>query len=338
MQTKPFELAGVEVQPGTRASIQVPVSQRYVSGEVSLPVCVIHGRRAGPTLFVSAAIHGDEINGVEIIRRLLKRSGLGKLHGTLIAVPVVNVYGFIAHTRYLPDRRDLNRSFPGSTTGSLAARLAGTFMTEIVKKATHGIDLHTGSLHRANLPQIRANLESEECSELAQSFGAPVIINSPLRPGSLRQAMTNLGIPIIVYEAGEALRFDELSIKGGVAGVLSVMRSIGMLPAKVTKRRKVEPFVAHGSMWVRAPDSGILVSKVPLGASVTKGELLGTVSDLLGGDESEVYSPTDGIMIGRANLPLVNEGDALFHIAVFEHIDPVSAEVDFFQEAHDIDS
>lgn len=335
MKNEPLEIYGTVVRPGSRETVFIPVSRRYTAGEVALPVCVVHGRKPGPRLFVSAAIHGDEINGVEIVRRLLKRSALSKLRGSLIAVPVVNVYGFVGQTRYLPDRRDLNRCFPGSNKGSLAARLANTFMTEIAAKATHGIDLHTGSLHRANLPQIRANLDFPGSEALAQSFGAPVIMDAATRPGSLREAVQGLGIPMIVYEAGEALRFDELSIKAGLKGVMSVMRDLGMLPAVKTGVRRVEPFVAHGSTWVRAPESGILVSRLKLGDRVKKGQKLGAISDPLGEEEVPIISPTDGVLIGCTNLPLMNEGDALFHIGVFERLKPAAEEVDFFQDAHD---
>lgn len=326
---------GEEILAGTRKSLWIPVSRRYTAGDVSLPVSVIHARKPGPRLFVSAAIHGDEINGVEIIRRLLKHSLLKKLRGTLIAVPIVNIYGFVAQTRYLPDRRDLNRCFPGSRAGSLAARLANTFLEEVVKKATHGIDLHTGSLHRSNLPQLRASLEGPQTDAMARSFGAPVILDAQLRPGSLREAVNKLGVPIIVYEAGEALRFDELAITAGVRGILSVMRHLEMLPPSTSKRRQVEPFVAHGSSWVRAPESGILGTRLKLGARVKKGERLGFISDPLAENETPIDSPTDGVLIGRTNLPLVNEGDALFHIGVFDRLDTAAEEVDFFHDKLD---
>ncbi|QDU68039.1 succinylglutamate desuccinylase/aspartoacylase family protein [Engelhardtia mirabilis] len=328
----PLVLNGIEIPKGTRRTLSLPVARRYTAGEVSLPVCVIHGRRPGPRLFVSAAIHGDEINGVEIVRRLLKRQLLPKLRGALIAVPVVNVYGFVEQTRYLPDRRDLNRCFPGSAKGSLASRLANTFLQEVAKKATHGIDLHTGSLHRTNLPQVRASLDVPGSEALARSFGAPVILDSAIREGSLRESVGELGVPMIIYEAGEALRFDELAIKAGLRGVLSVMRDLGMLPAVKQKSRRVEPFVAHGSSWVRAPESGILVTKLQLGARVARGQWLGTISDPLAEEEEPIISPTDGVLIGRTNLPLVNEGDAVFHIGVFERLDPVADEVDYFQD------
>lgn len=332
---EPLTIHGVEVAPGTRQTIWIPVARRYTAGEVSLPVSVLHGRKPGPRLFVSAAIHGDEINGVEIVRRMLAKSILKKLRGSLIAVPVVNVYGFVAQTRYLPDRRDLNRCFPGSPKGSLAARLANTFLEEVVMQATHGIDLHTGSLHRSNLPQIRATLDAPGTEALARSFGAPVILDAAVRPGSLRHAVSKLDVPMIVYEAGEALRFDELAIKAGIRGILSVMRDLEMLPRVISKRRRVEPFVAHDSTWVRAPESGILETRVKLGARVAKGEQLGAIWDPLAVEETPVLSPTAGVVIGRTNLPLMNEGDAIFNIGVFERLAPAVQEIDFFQEVLD---
>lgn len=328
---------GTEIPPGARETLRISVARRYTAGDVSLPVSVVRGRKPGPCLFVSAAIHGDEINGVEIIRRLLKQSALKKLRGALIAVPVVNVYGFVAQTRYLPDRRDLNRSFPGSPRGSLAARLANTFVEEVVSKSTHGIDLHTGSLHRSNFPQVRASLERPGTEAMARSFGAPVILDSDIRDGSLRAAVDEYGIPILVYEAGEALRFDELAIRAGVRGVLSVMRHLEMLPEKASKGRQVEPFVAHDSLWTRAPESGILVSRVKLGAQVAKGEQIGFISDPLAEEETPVHARIDGVVIGRTMLPLVNEGDALFHVASFDRLDTAAEEVDFFREEIDPD-
>ncbi len=327
-----LEIGGQRVRPGERATLRIPVARPYGQADVYLPVEVVRGRRDGPSLFVSAAVHGDEINGVEIIRRLLEIRLLARLRGTLIAVPIVNVYGFLARSRYLPDRRDLNRSFPGSPRGSLTARLAHRFMSEIVAHATHGIDLHTGALHRANLPQIRACLDDPGTERIARAFGTPVLLNADLRDGSLRQAVFERGIPMLVYEAGEALRFDELSIRAGVRGILSVMRAIGMLPPERVPRNSVEPFVARSSTWVRAPESGLFRSRLRLGARVSEGELLGVISDPLGGTIAEVRSRLDGVLIGRSNLPLANEGDALLHVANFARPGRVAAEVEEFQE------
>jgi len=231
-----FTIGEYRIPAGQRKTIELPVARLYTHTEMTLTVHVVHGKRPGPTLFVSAALHGDEINGVEIIRRLLKRKYLTGLKGTLIAIPIVNGFGFIHQSRYFPDRRDLNRMFPGAATGSLASRIAHLFMTEVASRCSHGIDLHTGSNHRFNLPQIRASLEDPVTARLAEDFGAPVIINAKTRDGSLREAVAELGIPVLLYEAGEALRFDELSIRTGLRGVISTMRSIGMLPAKRVTR------------------------------------------------------------------------------------------------------
>lgn len=331
MANDALNIAGEQVLPGESRIIEVPLPDLYMHTALSMPVQVIRGRRSGPVLFVSAAVHGDEINGVEIIRRLIKSKSLKGMRGSLIATPVVNVYGFLNQSRYLPDRRDLNRCFPGSEEGSLAARLAHCFMTEVVQHCTHGIDLHTAAIHRDNLPQMRADLTNPEVEAMARAFDAPVIVNSGLIEGSLRFAAQKANVPIIVYEAGEALRFNELAIRAGVKGVLSVMREIGML-TKRKRTKKHEPFVARSSVWVRAPQSGIFRMLVPMGASVSKGDLLGMVAAPYGKEksEAEVYASSSGIVIGRTNIPLVNEGEALFHIARFNKPDEVADSVNAF--------
>ncbi len=289
----------------------------------------------GPCLFVSAAMHGDELNGVEIIRRLLEVKALRRLTGTLIAVPVVNVYGVIHQSRYLPDRRDLNRCFPGHASGSLAARVAHLFIDEMVRHCTHGIDLHTGAIHRTNLPQIRADLDDPETERLARAFGVPVLLNATLRDGSLREAATELGIPMLLYEAGEGLRFDEVPIRAGVMGVLNVMRELGMLKSSSRRAREAAPFIARSSSWTRAPESGLLRTLVALGATVQRGDVLGYVSDPYSGTQHPVTAHVRGVVIGRVQIPSVHEGEALFHIARFgsEH-DDAADEVEAFQQKH----
>ena len=330
-----IKIYGTTVKPGTRINVDVPVADLYTSTSLSMPVQVICGRKPGPVLFVSAAIHGDELNGVEIIRRLLKRTALRSLRGTLIAVPIVNVHGFLNQSRYLPDRRDLNRSFPGSKKGSIAARLANLFIDEIVSKADYGIDLHTGAINRSNLPQIRANLDHPETLELAETFGVPVIINSDIRDGSLRACALDRGMPVLIYEAGEALRFDEVSIRAGMRGILNIMRQIGMLPKRKSSKR-VNPVIARSTRWVRAPSSGIVTGKIKLGSRVRKDQSLALMSSPLGDEEEHVVAPFDGIVIGRTNLPLAHEGDALFHLGAFESVPRVENLVeDFAAEYND---
>ncbi|MDH4125730.1 MAG: succinylglutamate desuccinylase/aspartoacylase family protein [Gammaproteobacteria bacterium] len=321
------------VAPGERAAISLPIADLYTGSSVSMPVKVICGRRAGPVLFVSAAIHGDELNGVEIIRRLLKRKILKGLQGTLIAVPVVNVHGFLDQSRYLPDRRDLNRSFPGSARGSIAARLANTFIKQIVSQADCGIDLHTGAINRFNLPQIRANIDDAKTLALAKAFGAPVILNSDIRDGSLRACASERGFPMLIYEAGEALRFDDLSIRAGISGILKVMRFLGMLPQSKTET-VIAPVIAESTSWVRAPASGIVNQRAQLGARVVEGQRIAIVGDPQGDHEEPVIAPCDGIVIARSNLPLAHEGDALFHIAAFKGVAHVEDKLEQFAATH----
>lgn len=334
-----IEIGGSTVQPGEEKLLNLPVAVLYTHNRVEMPVHVIHGKTDGPKLFVSAAIHGDELNGIEIIRRLRATKALKQLKGTLILVPVVNVFGVLNHSRYLPDRRDLNRSFPGSEKGSLAARLADLFMSEIVAHCEYGIDLHTAAIHRSNLPQIRANLEDDETNHLANTFGVPVVLNADLRDGSLRQAASENGVTMLLYEAGEALRFDEIAIRGGVSGILNVMRELGMLvkSRRPHKRTKKKPVVARSSKWIRAPQGGMLRAHVKLGDQIEPGDILGVVDSPLGDQEIEVRAEFSGIVIGRSNLPLVNEGDALFHIARFSvaEADAVAA-VEAFQDAEGV--
>jgi len=332
----PISICGTEVLPGEVARIQVPVADLYTSTSLYMPVQVVRGRRTGPVLLVSAAVHGDELNGVEIIRRLLKRKLLRSIRGTLIAVPIVNVHGFLNQSRYLPDRRDLNRSFPGSAKGSIASRMAHIFMQELVSKANYGIDLHTGAINRSNLPQIRGNLDDPDTLELARAFGTPVILNANIRDGSLRASATDHGIPMLIYEAGEALRFDEVSIRAGVRGVCNVMRQINMLP-KSRRKKTPSPLLARSTSWVRAPVSGIIGAKSILGSSVTEGHPLAIISDPLGGSEEAVLAPFDGIVIGRNNLPMAHEGDALFHVAAFRSVSRAEDRVEQFVAEHNAD-
>ncbi|KPK35103.1 MAG: succinylglutamate desuccinylase [Betaproteobacteria bacterium SG8_40] len=327
---RPFSIGGVQLQPGERRIIELPVTDLSTSTPVSMPVQVVCGKHPGPTLLICAAIHGDEISGVEIIRRVLKLSALRRLRGTLVAVPIVNMFGFISQSRYLPDRRDLNRSFPGSPQGSLASRIAHLFLSEVVAKCSHGIDLHTGAIHRGNYPQVRADLDDADASRMALNFGVPVVINASLRAGSLRQAARSHGVPLIVYEAGEALRFDEMSIRAGVKGIMRVMRGLGMLHLARGTAKPFEPIIARSTTWLRAPASGILRASAGLGAQVRAGGSLARIANAFGDDEVEVKSPWNGIVIGRTNLPLIYEGDALFHIARVEGTQVVAETLDAF--------
>ncbi len=319
MDRAPLLIAGTAVAAGTRVKIEFPLADLYTYGPLAMPVEVVRGRLDGPTVFVSAAIHGDEINGIEIIHRLLRQHHtLRQLRGTLICIPIVNVFGFINQTRYLPDGRDLNRAFPGSERGSLTSRVAHLFLREIAAKCDYGIDLHTAAAHRNNLPHIRANLDDKETLRLARSFQVPVLLNSNTRDGSLRQAAGELGVKVVLFEGGERLRFNEHVIRIGLQGVMSSLRTLGMLPARPRRDDGPKPLVARHTRWVRAARSGIHCIDVKLGQRVRRGDRLGVISDPFGALEEEVRCEYDGIIIGQTCLPLINEGDALFHVARFD--------------------
>ena len=328
-----IEIAGTRIKPGQRQSIDIPLPNLYTHSSVNMPVHVVHGRKPGPVLLVSAAVHGDEINGVEIVRRLLTRKFINRIHGTLIAIPVVNVYGFVSKSRYLPDRRDLNRSFPGSETGSIASRLANVLMKEIIPHCSHIIDLHTGAVNRENLPQIRAKLRDDpETEALARAFGVPVILNSELLDGSFREAAHSKNIPVLLYEAGEALRFNEVSIRAGLRGIIRVMAALEMRH-KAKKPNLAKPVIANKSRWLRAEQSGILRSLVATGARVKEGDTIAYINDPLGENIASLISQTSGIVIGKTNLPLVFAGEAVFNIAEFDGSDSrISGRIDAYHE------
>ncbi|MEO9653174.1 MAG: succinylglutamate desuccinylase/aspartoacylase family protein [Roseobacter sp.] len=310
-----FDIAGVCVQAGSNQTVHLPVSTLPDHTPVNLSVQVHHGKRAGPALFVSAAVHGDEVIGVEIVRRLLRAPQLANLRGTLLVVPVVNSFGFLNRSRYLPDRRDLNRCFPGHPSGSLGSRLAHIFLNDIVLRCDTGIDLHSAAIHRTNLPQIRISAGDDKTREMAQVFGAPVVLTSALRDGSLRAEAAERGTSVLLYEAGEGLRFDELAVRAGVAGILRVMRSLDMLPSKGISKAKAAPYFCTSSTWVRAPAGGLLRTFRGEGETIEEGDILACVADPFGQFETDILAPSDGILIGRAILPIVNEGDAVFHLA-----------------------
>lgn len=326
---------GSEIRLGERKVIKLQVAKLYDHmTSVELPIEVIRGKKEGPCLFISAAMHGDEINGVETIRRLLSYKALKNLRGTLIVAPIVNVFGFNSKSRYLPDRRDLNRCFPGSPRGSLASRLAHLFLTEVVDKCGYGIDLHTAAIDRVNLPQIRVSLDDPKIKKLARSFGSPVILNSKIRKGSLREALLKKDIKLLLFEGGEALRFDEASTKIALRGIFRIMKELGMLeklPKSFSKTKK-DTFIAKSSYWVRAQEGGIMIARKKLGDKVTEGEVLGIITDPFPGNEHKVRAKQAGIIIGNTQVPLVNEGDGLFHIATFKDLTSVEQGLDDYED------
>lgn len=309
----PIKVGVATVAPGRIRRIDLPFARLPTGTWATVPVAVVNGRYAGPHLWVSAAVHGDELNGIEIVRRLLRRVAARRLRGAVIAVPIVNIFGFLSESRYLPDRRDLNRSFPGSTRGSLATRLAGLVMKEVVSQCSVGIDLHTATNHRINLPQIRADLDDADTLDLARRFGAPFAIHARIRDGSLRQAATERGIRMLLYEAGQAHRFDEEAITVGVDGVLRVLAGLGMgewdTPPAATVR------TVRRTTWLRARRGGIANLEAPLGTQVEANQVIGSISDSFGIRPAKIRTTEAGWVIARTLNPLVAPGDALVNLA-----------------------
>jgi uncharacterized protein len=310
----PFTIRGEVVPAGSRRHVEIPVARLPTDTSLSLPVSVVNGRRPGPKVWLNAVIHGDELNGVEIIRQVLSVLRPRELAGTVVAVPIVNVFGFVSESRYLPDRRDLNRAFPGSPRGSLAGQLAHLFMTEVVARCDYGLDFHTGSDHRTNLPQLRVDLSNPEVERLSLAFGAPATVDAAYRDGSLRSACRQRGIPLLVFEGGEAHRFNEAAIRAGVEGTMRVLRELGMWDEPVPPPDRATTVVRH-SAWERARRSGIVRIDVYPGQQVERGDVLGVLGDALGERRTPVRATRSGVVLGYTRNPLVSQGDALVHIA-----------------------
>lgn len=298
---------------GERGYVDLPVGRLVSHAELDLRVHVIRGNKPGPVLFVTAGVHGDELNGIEIARRLVARRYRG-LKGDLLIVPVVNVAAFLLRSRYLPDRRDLNRLFPGNADGSFGSRIARILIDEVVAKATHGVDLHTAAAGRINLPQTRLADRVEGSRQMAKYFGAPVMLKAGNREGSLRAACEKLNLPYVIFEAGEALRIELPAVTFGERGVRRIIRGLGMQRKKARDREHPSAYCL-GSGWTRASAGGLFRSFVPLGRAVEVGQLVGMIGDPFEKKETEVVADRAGIVIGRTAASLVDEGDALFHLA-----------------------
>jgi predicted deacylase len=314
-------IGSVEIERGAQVRVELPITMLATQGALTMPVEVIAGEESGPILCVTSAVHGDELNGIEVIRQLIPLLSPQTICGTLVAIPIVNVPAFMTQSRYLPDRRDLNRSFPGSRSGSQASRIAHTLIEQVVKHCTHLIDIHSASMHRSNIPQIRASLNDDDVAGCARAFGAPVVVHSAERDGSLRMAAGQLGIPAIVYEAGEAGAFNNEAIDTGLMGVLGVMHWLNMISPKDIHVKKLKR-TKNDSMqewqrckWVRATKGGLFRARVKPGQSVERDEFLGFIADAFGEGMSVLRAPQRGLVIGMTKNPVVGHGDALIHIA-----------------------
>ncbi|MEJ2601935.1 MAG: succinylglutamate desuccinylase/aspartoacylase family protein [Gammaproteobacteria bacterium] len=322
---RPLELLGRTVPPGSYQRLSWSATELFEGIPVDTPVLVMNGRYGGPVLCLSAAVHGDELNGIEMVRRVMHDLDPQKLSGAVIGVPIVNLQAFRRGSRYLPDRRDLNRYFPGNPDGSAASRIAHSFFTSIVRHCDALVDLHTGSFDRANLPQLRADLRDPGVVTLTQGFGATVIINSVPAEGTLRRAATDAGVPTVTLEAGGPSRLEIAEVNHGVKGIETLLNTLGMV-RKVSLWGDPEP-VYYRSTWVRANRGGILLSEVDLGRRVRAGDLLGTITDPITNARTNVYAPTDGRVIGMALNQVVMPGYAAFHIGL-PRPEPQTAEAD----------
>ena len=308
----PFRILDSEVLPGASARLEWNASQSFAGGEVISPVVVLHGLRPGPVLCLTAGVHGDELNGVEIVRRVTNEVDPKQLGGTIIAVPIVNLFGFSRNSRYLPDRRDLNRYFPGSRYGSIASRIAASFFENVVRHCDSLVDFHTGSFDRSNLPQVRADLARPEVQEFSRGFGATTVLHTPGARGMLRTAATLSGIPSVTFEVGGPGELQPVEIAHGVQAIHTLLHKLGM-SRNLPVWAEPQPYF-YESVWVRSDAGGVLLTQVTLGQRVQRGELLGKVIDPIHNIERELRSPVDGRVIGMAKNQVVLPGFAAYHV------------------------
>ena len=311
---KVVKIAGQEIKPGESKEIDIKIARLPSHTQIDTPIFVHRALEDGPVLALMAGMHGDEINGVEIVRRMLDSDLNRAKRGTVVCMPIVNVYGFLNYSREVPDGKDINRSFPGNKTGSLASRVAYHLMREVIPYIDYGIDFHTGGAARTNYPQVRCVMSNEKNAELAAAFNAPFTIYSPFRPRSLRQAASKKGKNIIVYEGGESLRFDTHAIEAGLAGALRLMKHLNMIDW--APEASEENRVIWNSTWVRARTAGLFQANIRAGNKVEKNQWLGTMTDPFGDFKEQIKSPTTGYVIGLNNAPVINAGDALLHIGL----------------------
>lgn len=308
------QIAGQEIRPGEFKEININIARLPSHTQIDTPIYVNRSKEDGPVLALMAGMHGDEINGMEIVRRVIDSGFHSVKRGTVVCMPIINVYGFLNYSREVPDGKDINRSFPGSKTGSLAARVAWHMTHEIIPNIDYGVDFHTGGAARTNYPQVRCVMQDETNVSLANAFAAPFTIDSPFRPHSLRQTAAKQGKNIIVYEGGESVRFDKQAIEEGINGTLRLMKHLNMIDW--APEPKEENRIIWNSAWVRAKNAGLFISTIQCGDLVEKGQIVGTITDPFGEFKETLKSPTKGYVVGLNNNPVVNAGDALMHLGM----------------------
>ncbi len=308
----PFEMGGVLVPPGERADLKVKISELYTAIPVTIPLTILHGALPGPRIFITAAVHGNEINGVEMVRRVRSAVDPAKLRGTVLLVAIANPIAFMNLSRDLPDGRDLNRHFPGRELGSMASHIAAALFDKIVRRCEFGIDLHTAAAGRTNLPHVRADLRFPQVRRLAAAFGCEVIFDMPGDPGMLRNAATRAGVPTIVYESGEPLKFQQSLISQGVHGILNVLGELGMHAAD--RKPPLLQIVVEDHKWIRAPKGGILIIQVKPGDVLEKGDDIAILTKPVGDEMTRIKAPYSGLVVGTATLPMAIPGSAVAHL------------------------
>jgi predicted deacylase len=316
-------LGDTVVPPGSTKTVDLQIARLLSGTEIHMPVHVFRSERPGPTVLLSGGLHGDEVNGIEAVRRMMSLGLFNDLPcGNVVAIPIINVYGFLFFSREVPDGKDVNRSFPGSTQGSLASLVAHTLTDKVLPHIDLAVDFHTGGASRTNTPQVRYDPEDPDAIRYAKAFGAPLAMASSLIPGSLRAQGRSMGVPIVVYEGGESMRLEEPAVKEAIRGTKRLLASLGMYAPKPPKVRGLKD--RHGkhsatrhlsqTTWVRAEASGLFSFERESGQAIAEGELIGRIRNPYDSYSVKVFAPFDGFIIGHNNMPLVHRGDALFHV------------------------
>jgi uncharacterized protein len=325
---KTFEIGGKRIALGSQRTIDLTISETYSGHPVVMPVHVVRAAEPGPVVCVTASVHGDEINGMGVVRELILNPGYKLSKGTVVLVPVVNVLGFERFSRYMPDRRDLNRSFPGSGGGSLTARVASAIFEQVIRRCDYCIDLHSAAVRRTNFPNVRADLKNPDAKMLAEAFGTELVIHSEGPEGSLRRAACEAGVPTIILEAGEVWKIEPGVVEVGVRGIRNVLIALGMLKGR--RRNARYQAVVRDTTWVRAVHGGVMRFHVSPGDVVAEGQPLATNTDLVGREKNLLLSSASGIVLGMTTLPAVKPGDPVCHIARLsdDQIAAVKASID----------
>lgn len=327
MKNSNLKICDVFVKPGEAANLALPLPEQYSCAPLYMPIKIIHGKMKGPLVLIFSTLNGNELNGIEIVNRVIDEVDADQIRGTIIAIPVLNVYGLTHFPSLLPSEQKLSECFPGKENGTFGERLAHIFTQEILKKADYCIELETGDINHNILPQVYCNLENAQTKKLAKAFNCPVITAVPIEGNTLRQVTENLNIPLLVYQAGEAMRFDENSIAAGYGGVINVLRYLDVLPKEAVQ--EIKPIISHDENWITAHRAGILHTTVSLGQLINKSEVIGKIRDpFIAGDSEVLKSPRDGIVVGINTTPLIHEGLPIFKIASFLDYERAGASIE----------